>query len=141
MARESLEVMRAAVDAFNARDLDAMLAVSDREVEWHSTFAVVGGAVYHGHDGIRRWHRDLEDAWGDEIHLEIESCFDLDDGLLEFGTLHARGRHSGAKVALPIAQIWRIRNGVIAYCKTYTQREEALRELGVSEEGLVPLAL
>jgi ketosteroid isomerase-like protein len=133
--------MRVAVEAFNARDLDGMLAVSDPDVEWHSTFAAVGGAVYHGHDGIRNWHRDLDDAWGGEVRFEIESCFDLDHSLLVFGTLHAHGRHSGAKVALPIAQVWRIRDGLISYCKTYREREDALQELRVSEDELVPVEL
>ena len=139
MSRENIELMRAALEAFNSRDLDAMLTLADPSCEWHSTFAVVGGAVYHGHDGIRKWHRDMEDAWGHQIRVESESFFDLGEHLLLFAVLHARGRHSGAEAAMPIAQVWKIRGGLITYCKTYTDRDEALRDLGASEEALEPI--
>ena len=42
---------------------------------------------------------------------------------------------------MPIAQVWRIRSGVITYCKTYTDREEAVRDLGVSMDALEPIKL
>ncbi len=139
MSRDDIDVIRSAVEAFNARDLDAMLAVADPDVEWHSTFAVIGGAVYHGHDGIRKWHRDMDDAWAHDIHFEIESYFDLEEDQLVFGVLQARGGQSGAQVALPIAQVCRTRSGLVAYCKTYTDRDEALRDLGTSVDALEPI--
>ena len=139
MAKDNVGVLRAAAEAFNDRNLDAMVALADPNVEWHSTFAVVGGAVYHGHDGARRWHRDLEDAWGHEIRVEDETIFAVGEHLLWFAVLHARGRHSGAEVAMPIAQLWKFRDGLITYCKTYTDRGVALRELGVSADALEPV--
>jgi ketosteroid isomerase-like protein len=139
MSQENADLVHKALEAFNTRELDAMLALADPNCEWHSTFAVVGGAVYHGHDGLRRWHRDMEDAWEHRIRVEIESVFDLGEYVLSFAILHASGRHSGAEVAMPIAQVWKFRAGLVAYCKTYTDRDEALRDLGTSEDALQPI--
>ena len=53
MSQENVELHRRAIQAFNARDIEAFIAYCDPGIEWHSTFAAVGGAIYHGHDGIR----------------------------------------------------------------------------------------
>jgi hypothetical protein len=47
-----------------------------------------------------------------------------------------RGRHSGAEVAMPVAHVVRWRNGLAVYAKSYTHQEDALRDLGLSEDEL-----
>jgi hypothetical protein len=61
---------------------------------------------------------------------------DLGERTLAFYVIHGRGRHSGAEVAMPVAQVARWRDRLIVYCKSCVQREDALRELGVSEDEL-----
>jgi hypothetical protein len=51
-------------------DDDALVALSDPQIEVHSVFAAVGGAVYQGHDGVRRWQQDLEESWSGEFRVE-----------------------------------------------------------------------
>ncbi|TMK97607.1 MAG: nuclear transport factor 2 family protein [Actinobacteria bacterium] len=140
MSEDNVELLRRWIDAFNARDIEALIAYSDPSIELHSVFAAVGGAIYRGHDGMRRWHRDLEDAWGEEIRLEPESYFDLGEHVLSFYVYHARGQHSEAGVAMPAASVSRWRNGLMVYVKVYTDRANALRDLGLSEDELEPAA-
>jgi ketosteroid isomerase-like protein len=136
MTESNVERNRSVIEAFNARDIERYLAFCDPSIEWHSTFAAVGGAVYHGHDGVRRWHRDLEDTWGEEIRIEPEAFFDVGEHALMFGVLHGRGRESGANVAMPYATVARWRDDLMIYAKGYAHREDALRDLGVSEDEL-----
>jgi ketosteroid isomerase-like protein len=96
VSHENVEIHRRALEAFNAHDLEAFVALCDPEIEFHSTFAAVGGARYRGHDGLRRWHRDLEGAWGDGIRVELDVYFDVGEQTLTFGVLYGRGRQSGA---------------------------------------------
>jgi ketosteroid isomerase-like protein len=140
MSEKDVELARAFTKAFNAHDIDALIACCHPEVEFHSTFAAVGGAVYHGHDGMRSWHRDLVDAWDNEIRSEPEAFFDLGEQVLTFTVLHGRGRQSGAEAMLPVAAVTRSRDGLFAYYKAYIHREDALNELGVSESELEPIA-
>jgi ketosteroid isomerase-like protein len=136
VSRENVELHRRFVAAFNTRDVDTFIALCDPQIELHSTVTVPGGAVYHGHDGVRRWHRDLEDGWGDELSVEPEAYFDLGEHTITFHVLHGRGRQSGADVAMPAAHVHRWRDGLIVYFKGYAHRENVLRDLGVSEEAL-----
>ena len=82
MSERNIELTRGYIAAFNARDIEAIITYCDPSIEYHSVWAVVGGAVYHGTNGLRRWHRDLAEAWGDEIRLEPEAYFDLGEPLL-----------------------------------------------------------
>jgi ketosteroid isomerase-like protein len=99
---------------------------------------VPGGALYHGHDGVRRWYRDLADAW-DEIRTEPEAYFDLGEYTFVFHMMRGRGRHSGAEVAMPMASVGRSHDGLTVYFKAYTDRKDALSELGVSEDEPEPI--
>jgi SnoaL-like domain len=139
MSQENVELLRGVVEAFNARDVEAYIAYCDPSIELHSAFAAVGGAVYHGHDGMRRWQRDFEDAWGEEIRIEPDAYFDLGEHTLAFYVLQGRGRHSGAEVAMPNAVVVRWRENLMVYFKAYLQREDALSDLGVTEDALEPI--
>jgi ketosteroid isomerase-like protein len=136
VSEQNVDLQRRVIDAYNARDIDALIACCDPEIELHPAFAgSAGGAIYRGHEELRTWHRDVEDAW-EEIRGEPEAYFDLGDHTLTFWTLHGKGRQSGAEVAMPSAAVARSRDGLVVYFKAYTNRQEALRDLGVSEDAL-----
>ena len=96
MSQENVELHRRCIEAFNARDIEAFIAFCDSSVEWNSTFAAIGGAIYHGHEGIRKWDREWREVWGDEIRAEPEAYFDLGEHTVAFYMLHGRGAQSGA---------------------------------------------
>jgi ketosteroid isomerase-like protein len=137
---ENIEFARRALEAFNAHDTETWIAYLDPSVEYHSAITVPGGAVYHGHDGVRRYLRDFRDAWGDDFHVEAEAFYDLGgEQIMMFYSVHGRGQQSGAEVAMPGAQVSRWRDGLLVYAKVYVRRKDALEELGVSEDALEPI--
>jgi ketosteroid isomerase-like protein len=127
------------MEAYNARDIGAFIACCHPQIEFHSAMDAVGGAVYHGHDGLQKYHRDTEEAWGDDIRLEPEAYFDLGEHTLAFLVARGRGRQSGADVTLPGAQVLRWRDGLIVFHKGYADREGALSDLDVSADELEPI--
>ena len=140
MSQQNVKLHRRLYEAFNARDVDSLIAICDPEITVRSAFGAVSGAVYHGHDGVRRWQGDLAEAWGDDIRVEVEAYFDLGEHALAFDALHGRGRQSGAEVVLRAAAVTRWRDGRCVYFEAYADREEALADLRVSEDALEPIA-
>jgi ketosteroid isomerase-like protein len=136
MSRENVELHRRAVEAFNTRDVEKFIAFCDPQIELRSA---VTATVYHGHGGVRRWYRDLSEAFGDEVWLEPEAYFDLGEHTVTFHLLHGRGQHSGAKLAERFAHVHRWRDGLIVYFKAYAHQPDALRDLGVSEDSIDPI--
>jgi ketosteroid isomerase-like protein len=139
VSEQNVELHRRLIEAFNARDIEEFIALSDPSIELHAVFSEIGG-IYQGHDGLRTWAREVEDAWGDERRIEPEAYFDLGERTLAFNGLRGRGRQSGAEVAMRYAQVVRWRDGLSVYFKAYVRREDALRELGVSQDELEPIA-
>lgn len=137
MSHQNVELFRRTIEAYNARDLDGFMALFDPDVEFHSSFAGVG-AVYHGHEGLRRWHQDLTDAWGGEIRTVPEAYFYLGDYTLTLSVLRGRGSHSEVEVETPDVLVARWRDGLIVYMKSYGSKQEAISELGLSESRLEP---
>jgi hypothetical protein len=54
--------------------------------------------------------------------------------------LHARGRHSGADVAMRGAQVIAWRAGLLVHRESDADRRDALRDLGICEDELEPIA-
>ena len=136
MASADVELARRFVAVWNTRDIAAMVACT----EVQSSFAAVGGAEYHGHEGLRSYHRDLEEAW-DQIHVDVEAYFDLGDHTtLGFAILSGRGRQSGVQAGMPIATVMRWRDGLAVYFKAYADRDDALHTLGLTKDELEPIA-
>ena len=140
MSKENIDRLRDAIEAFNARDVEAFLSYFDPNIELHSAFSAVGGADYQGHEGIRKLFEDFEAAWGAAMHVEPEAYFDLGDQAISSYVVHGRGLHSGVEVDLPSAMVTGWRDGLIVYLKAYAHREDAFAELGVAEGELEPLA-
>jgi ketosteroid isomerase-like protein len=139
VSERNVERHRRAYEAFNRADIDEFASYCDPDIEFHSIFEAVGGAVYRGRDGVKRWHSDLEETWGKDIRVEPQAFFRLDEHTLALFLVRARGRQSRVDVAMPNAQLAKWRDGLCVYLKTFASKAEALAELGVSEEGLEPV--
>ena len=78
MSQENVELTYRAADAFNRRDLNAFLALADPDAEFTSRIVEVeSGASPRGHDGVRRWWKDIFDVFPD-FRSEIEEIRDLE---------------------------------------------------------------
>ena len=138
MSQANMELHRRLVAAFNhARDVEAFIACLDPSVEYHSVMTVPGGAVYHGHDGVRKYFGDFKDAWGDEFRVEPEAFFDLGEQTLLFYVLHGRGRQSGAPITGGLGPatgaVFELRGGQILRVVQFVSYEESLEAVGLSE--------
>ena len=87
MSEENAELLRRAVEAYNRRDIEALVAELDPEVEWHPALPglIVGAAaIYRGHDGIAEMFRDFYEVL-DEIQFEYSEIHDLGDRVVAIG--------------------------------------------------------
>jgi ketosteroid isomerase-like protein len=131
MSQENVELAYRAVDAFNRRDLDALLALTDDDVEVFSLLVPMEGG-FHGHDGVRRWWESLLDVWPD-YYAEIVDVRDFGD--LTVGAVRSRGHGAGSDVPRDdtLWQVTRWRRGKCVWWRTFSTRDEALEAVGLSE--------
>src|SRR5437879_6931399 len=101
------------VDAFNRRDLDAMLELVTPDFEWFAAFPrTVEGDGYLGRDGTERYFGDISDTW-DEFRAIAEEYRDLGECVLLLGRFEGRGTGSGVPVDAPMAVLYEFRDGKV----------------------------
>jgi ketosteroid isomerase-like protein len=111
-------------EAFNARDLPAMLAEMHPEIEFESRFARAGGTTYRGHEGVRGWIADLAEAW-EHIVVELGKSYESgDDRTIALITLRGKGRVSGIELNERATHELRWREGKLVRLR-YVEREDA----------------
>ena len=135
MSQENVETFKRAAGAANYRDLDALLKELHPNVEWHPAMsALLGGSetVVRGHDGIRRWFREVTDALP-EAEFEFPDIRDLGDRVVALGRLRARGKVSGAETESPFAYVADLKDGKMVHVRAYRDHQEALEAAGLSE--------
>ena len=135
MAQENVEAFKRAIDAYNRRDIDAVLEEIDPEVEWLGAVQtlVEGKAkVYRGHAGVRQWVRDIDETLAD-IRLEFFEIRDLGDRLVASGRLRARGKASGAETESPFACVVDSKNGKATRVLSFLDPKDALEAAGLRE--------
>ena len=130
MSRENVELYRRCVDAFNRRDLDALLLLMDDDVDAFSRLEAIEGAA-KGHDGIRSWWSSWFEVWPD-YEIDIVEVRDLGD--MTLARLRALGHGAGSKVPfedLP-CQLARWRDGKCVLWRVFNSSDEALEAARVS---------
>lgn len=126
MSRE--ELVRRAIAAVNARDVEGYLEFCTDDIELHTPVAEVAGP-HEGPDGIRRFFADIEDA-GPDFRLELERVELVGDRLLAFLQIRASGRTSGIAMDLETANVYEFDGDRIRRVRMYTDRAEAREAAG-----------
>jgi uncharacterized protein len=131
MSRENIEIVRRLYRAVARRDTQAVLALYDPEVEWDNSSGALGGgvmgrAVYHGHDGLRRFFREWYDAF-EIVEWGVQELSDANQHVISVSTMRARGRASGIVVESTAHALWTLREGKIVRVAWFPTHAEALK--------------
>jgi ketosteroid isomerase-like protein len=134
MSQENVELALLALDAFNRRDVDAVIALLDPECVWYPAFAGVMEGPYRGHAGWRQYFEDLAE-FSEEAHGEYPEVHDLGDQVLGLG--HASIRFaSGVELDQESAFVSTWRDGKCVEARTWLSaaaHADALEAAGLRE--------
>ena len=129
-----MEIVQRASEALRRRDLDALGELLAPDCEIVPIRADVEDTVFRGLDELPQWFAIGDEAW-ENWTWETESVREGPDWVLGFLRFRARGRESGAELDVPAAGVYRFRDGLITAIRIYTNRADALADLGLAPEG------
>ena len=135
MSHENVEAFKRFADANNRRDVEALLAELDADVEWQSAvLGSLGGeaTVHRGHDGVREMLSDLYEAFS-EFKVSFYDIRDLGDRVVAIGRWITRGEGSGVETTPPLASVVDFRNGKAIRVRSYLDPNDALEAAGLRE--------
>jgi ketosteroid isomerase-like protein len=106
-----------------------MAALCDESVEFHDVPEIPGSTTYRGRDGIRTWLRTVHEV-SDDLQLQIWEVEERGDAVMVETSAEMQGRASGAEVDWRFWTVWRVRDGLITYHHGYSERKDAVADLG-----------
>jgi uncharacterized protein len=131
MSAEDLATVRKGIEAYNAGDVEGVLATMDPDIRFVPVRSLLEGGEYRGHAGIRKYMADMDDDWS-ERGIDISELRDTENTVLVLGEFHGTGRASNTEVRFPIAWLCRFRDGKMLGMRAFTDLDQALRELSLA---------
>ena len=131
MSQENVEVVRAAFEAINRGDVDAMLtdAAPDFELDWSRAVGPQRGVF--GRDEVPGLLREFDEPW-ESVRREADEFIEAGEQVVMPFTGYHRGR-DGIEVQARGTLVWTIDDGAITRVTYYQERDEALEAAGLQE--------
>jgi ketosteroid isomerase-like protein len=126
MPPHNVELVKQAIEAFNATEVEGFVALATDDFEWSPSMVAIEGQVFRGSEGIRAYCASLDDVWS-EFRILPDSFRDSGDTVLMLGSLRGRGRSSGVTVDESLGMVFDVRDGKIARIRGFLDHAEALR--------------
>ena len=131
MPQENVEIVRAAWEAWERGDMEAIFAFYDPEIVWDQTHFGEPSGLFHGHDGIRRFFREWLAPF-ENYYAHAEDFIDAGEAVVVRCRQGGRGKQSGMEVKMPpYWQVYRLRDGRAVRIEVYTSQSEALKAVGL----------
>jgi ketosteroid isomerase-like protein len=133
MSQAKKEVVQRIADAVARRDLTTFLELSDPDVEWHTSLSVISeGGAYHGHDGIRQYVKDNEEAF-ESFVVELSDVLVAGEVAIAVGTVQYRGKTSHLEQTESFGWVFRFEKDRVRYLRAFRNPGKALEAVGLAE--------
>jgi ketosteroid isomerase-like protein len=130
MSAENVERVQAALEHFATTGEPAWDGLHE-EVEVYD-HDIMDAGDYHGHAGFGRWLEDWAAAWSDYT-MEPEDFLDAGERVVAFILLKTTGHGSGIALERHDAMVFELRDTKIVRLDYYNNRDQALKQAGLSE--------
>jgi ketosteroid isomerase-like protein len=128
MSQENVEIARRSFEAFNARAIDELIRVADPDSEWLPFRAQLEGIVYRGHEGVRRFVRDIDEEW-QSYRIEPLEFHDRGERVAVIGRVGALGRGGQVDIDAVAGFVLELRSGQITRVTSHSDPARALEAL------------
>ena len=129
--------MRLGLEAYNRRDLDAVVIGWDPDFEYRPDADWVKAGImepyYRGFDSYCRYVAAGDEVWGGENRLKPSEFIDLGDRTVLLADGRMRAQASGVPLAEAFALVTTIEDGRFVRHQEYYDHAAALEAAGVSE--------
>jgi ketosteroid isomerase-like protein len=130
---ENVEIVKQVMEAFNRRDIDAVLEHADPGVSFLPIVAQVlhSGTPYRGPAGVRAYFDDIKTVWRD-VRLDPRQFQAAGDAVVVIG--YVRARTDEVELELPVVWTWKLHDALISECVVHSDQRAARRALGFDDQ-------
>ena len=128
---------RLALEAYNRRDLEAVVIGCHPEFEWHPDRRWVEAGLmepsYRGLEGYRRYVAATAEVYAEEVYVKPAELIDLGDRFVILAEAPMRAQASGVPLTEAWALVGTVRDGRVMAYQEYFDHAEALEAVGLRE--------
>jgi len=129
-----VETIELFADAYNHRDVDALVELVTEDFEWITTNAgAVEGGSFWGRAGLESYFADVANTW-EEYRLSAWDLRDLGESVFAALRVEARGKGSGVSLTTQMWSLSDFRNGKCWRSRVFLDHGEASRAAGLTPE-------
>jgi ketosteroid isomerase-like protein len=129
VSADHTESVLRALEAFNRRDIEGMLAATDAAIEFYPSEDFLDAGPFRGGDGMRALFGLLGEAF-DGLTMEAEDVVATHDKVAVLIHQSGRGKSSGALVDNRYTLVFAFREGKVVRIDAYRDHAEALAAAG-----------
>jgi len=131
MSQENVEIIKRGWEHFAATG--ELLAPA--ELVWDvSRLGWPEQQIYLGREGAKQFLAEWADAW-DDWEMEVEEYIDAGERVVVIVNQRGRSKGTGIPVEMRFAQVWTFQDGLGIKMLMYADPDEALEDVGLSEQG------
>jgi ketosteroid isomerase-like protein len=134
MSQVNMEVVRAAIEAFNAGDMEGFFAHFHPELVYHPRADEPDPSPHVGRDAYEQLTLGFLESFF-EVTFDVLEVIDAGDHVIASTVLHAvpHGSASSAGVSDTYVFVYKVRDGLAVEGWEYRTKQEALEAVGLSE--------
>jgi ketosteroid isomerase-like protein len=110
MSQDHAALVRSAYEAYNRRDVEAVLGRFDPKIDWHVPDSLAWGAHVRGLEAIARFFDGLRPYMGDDHQVVVDELISAGDRVVAL--VHHRGTAPGGRpYDVPSIMVWTVSGG------------------------------
>jgi uncharacterized protein len=134
VSRENVEIVRRIYASWVPGSSPASTNLLHPKIEWVNPSDAVEPGTRTGIEAFTSITEDLDETIGG-LRMEVERLIDAGSRVVVIATMRGRGGASGVDVERRHGAIWSIRDGKAVRFEWFYEADEALRAVGLSEDG------
>jgi hypothetical protein len=128
MPPDPVRIVEEVYDAFRRRDMPKIFSLLSPEIEIAQSEELPWGGLYRGHEGARQFFGKLGTHLSST--LAVERLISAADQVVAIGWTEGTVDATGAYYRVPIAHIWRVRDGLVVNTQFIIDHPLMLAALG-----------
>ena len=130
MSLENVEVVRAALEAWNAGEPD--FSLYHPALVYHPRADEPDPSPHIGREAFERLTLGFLESFSD-LEFDVEELIDVGDLVIASTVMHGQGAASGASVDDAYVFVYKLRDGLVVEGWKYRTEKEALKAAGLAE--------
>jgi ketosteroid isomerase-like protein len=132
MSKENVELARKAAEAANRGGWESTMPFLHPDVVYHTYGQAPEAGVYRGRDAVGKYNKELFEHF-DKVQHDLDEVIDADDRVVVVLTQRVWPRGSTEPLERHFAEVWSVRDGLLAERHSFSNKAEALEAAGLSE--------